>query len=254
MSNAPAAVPAAALDDVAARLRASRRTTVLTGAGISAASGVPTFRGAGGLWGTYRAEDLATPEAFARDPRLVWSWYDARRQNLLDCRPNAGHAVLASWASRLPGFTLLTQNVDGLHERAGTTGAVRLHGSIWHVRCVRGCSPPREERRAPLPEIPPRCACGALLRPDVVWFGEMLDPGVLRRADAATACDVFVTAGTSSIVHPAAGLVAEARARGAFTIEINPEETGASAYVDRCLRGPAETVLPELDSRLIMAR
>ncbi len=247
-------VSTAALDEVAARLRASRRTTVLTGAGISAASGVPTFRGKGGLWGAYRAEDLATPEAFSRDPHLVWTWYDARRRQLLECPPNPGHDVLASWATRLPGFTLLTQNVDGLHERAGAIAAVRLHGLIWHVRCVRGCSGAQEDRRAPLPEIPPRCRCGALVRPDVVWFGERLDPDVLRRADAATACDVFVTAGTSAIVHPAAGLIAEARARGAFTVEINPEETGASGRVHRSLRGPSEAVLPALDSRLIMAQ
>ena len=254
MSDRLADLSAAALDEVVARLRASRRTTVLTGAGISAASGVPTFRSAGGLWGSYRAEDLATPVAFSRNPQLVWTWYDARRQQLLDCQPNAGHDVLAAWAARLPGFTLLTQNVDGLHERAGATAAVRLHGSIWHVRCVAGCSAAREDRRAPLPEIPPQCECGALLRPDVVWFGEMLDPDVLRRADTATVCDVFVTAGTSSIVHPAAGLAAEARARGAFTVEINPEETSASGLVSRRLRGPAEAVLPALESRLIMAR
>ena len=195
---------------------------ILTGAGVSAASGVPTFRGDGGLWRTHRASELATPEAFERDPALVWEWYDWRRQTIAACEPNAAHHVLARW-SRRPGFTLITQNVDGLHERAGTRGVLRFHGSIWHVRCRDGCAGSPASWRddtVPYPALPPPCPyCGGLIRPDVVWFGETIDPGVFARCAAAAACDVFLMIGTSAVVFPAAGLVYEARRRGAFTVE-----------------------------------
>src|SRR5512145_3163663 len=153
-----------ALETLAERIRNAQRITAITGAGVSAASGVPTFRGAGGLWRTYRAEDLATPEAFARNPTLVWEWYDWRRSLIASCNPNAAHDVLARW-SRRDGFTLITQNVDGLHERAGAR-TLRLHGSIWELRCTDGCgAQPWEDRRPSLP-LPPRCpTCGALARP-----------------------------------------------------------------------------------------
>jgi NAD-dependent deacetylase len=243
-----------AVKDVAQAIRQTARVTVLTGAGISAASGVPTFRGAGGLWREYRPEEIATPAAFRRDPQLVWEWYDWRRQNLAACRPNEGHRVLAHWSVTIPDFTLITQNVDGLHEDAGTTNVVRLHGSIWRVRCVRhGCAAgaAREDRRVPMPELPPRCDCGALLRPDIVWFGEALEPESIERAQIAAAdCDVFLTVGTSSVVYPAASLVHEARAHGAYTVEVNPEPTGASNHVDRLLRGPAEKVLVAIADRI----
>jgi NAD-dependent deacetylase len=244
---------ATSIAGLAERLRSARRVTVLTGAGVSAASGVPTFRGSGGLWRQYRAEDLATPEAFARDPRLVWEWYDWRRQIVARCAPNAAHRVLADWSRRLPGFTLLTQNVDGLHEEAGAEHVVRLHGSLWRVRCQhRQCATgvAREDRRVPLPDLPPHCDCGALLRPDIVWFGEMLDRHDATRAQQATACDVFLTIGTSAIVYPAAGLVHTAKAHGAYTVEVNPEATDASDAVDLSLRGPAEVVLAEVDAAL----
>ena len=245
----PSPDPIAAL---AARIRDANRITILTGAGVSAASGVPTFRGSGGLWGSFRAEDLATPEAFERDPLLVWQWYDWRRQQLAARVPNPAHEVIAAWQQRLPSVTLITQNVDGLHEAAGSTGLIRLHGSVWHLRCVAGCQAGRshEDRRAPLPDLPPRCRCGALLRPDVVWFGEMLDPAILRHADAALACDLFLAVGTSAVVYPAAGFLDEARARGAFTAEVNPEATGASGRVHLSVRGPAERVLVDLDRHL----
>jgi NAD-dependent deacetylase len=243
-----------ALETVAEHIRRTSRVTVLTGAGVSAASGVPTFRGSGGLWREFRAEDLATPEAFRRDPRLVWEWYDWRRQTVAACRPNAAHRVLAAWSRRIPDFTLITQNVDGLHEDAGTANVVRLHGSIWRVRCARSrceAGAARDDRRVPLPELPPRCACGDFLRPDIVWFGEALEPGSIDRAQAAAAdCDVFLTVGTSAVVHPAAGLVYEARAHGAYTVEVNPEATPASSRVDLTLRGPAEDVLAVLEERL----
>jgi NAD-dependent deacetylase len=237
---------------VAQRVRTARRITVLTGAGVSAASGIPTFRGSGGLWKQFRPEDLATPEAFARDPALVWEWYDWRRGLVARAEPNAAHRVLAAWSQRLDGFTLVTQNVDGLHERAGTRDIVRLHGSIWHVRCAAGCpdGSPHEERRVPLPTLPPVCRCGALLRPDIVWFGEALDPRDVARAERALACDLFIAAGTSAVVYPAAGLVHAARGQGAYTVEVNTDVTDASARVDLSVRGAAEVVLAAVEERL----
>jgi NAD-dependent deacetylase len=245
----------ALLDKAAARITAARAVAVLTGAGVSAASGVPTFRGPEGLWRRFRPEELATPQAFARDPRLVWEWYDWRRRVIANCVPNAAHEVLARWARDVPACTVITQNVDGLHERAGLPGVVRLHGSIWEVSCWARCplAPSRwRNETVPLPALPPRCPhCGGLLRPAVVWFGEALPIEALDRAEAAAAaCDVFVAAGTSAIVHPAAGLVWTARARGAFTIEINPAETEASPEIDLALRLPAEAALAQLDARL----
>ena len=221
---------------------------MLTGAGVSAASGVPTVRGSGGLWRSFRAEDLATPEAFHKDPHLVWQWYDWRRTQLASCRPNAAHDVLARWSQR-EGFTLITQNVDGLHELAGARDVVRFHGSIWSLQCASGCGHSAwEDRRSPLPELPPRCpACDGLARPGVVWFGEQIDTGVLNRAVDATNCDVYISIGTSSLVHPAAGLVARAKAHGAFTAEINPDRTDAAPYLDLAIPLAAEEALPALD-------
>ena len=249
-----------ALADLAGRIRDARRLTILTGAGVSAASGVPTFRGPGGLWKQYRAEDLATPEAFARDPALVWEWYDWRRQRVAACEPNAAHHVIAHWsthrvrppyADRLK-VAVVTQNVDDLHIRAGTSELVRLHGSIWELSCVKRCaagSTPWRDDRVPLPQ--PRCPhCGALARPAVVWFGESLHPDDVDAAMRATRCDVFLTVGTSAVVYPAAGLVQQARHQGAFTAEINLEATPASTVVDVAIQGGAETILPELDGLL----
>jgi NAD-dependent deacetylase len=164
------------------------------------------------------------------------------------------HRVLGRWARARPGFTLITQNVDGLHERAGSEDIVRLHGSIWHVRCADACAAGRvdwRDDRVPLPELPPRCPhCGALARPGVVWFGESLAPEDIARATSATRCDVFLTIGTSSIVYPAAGLVDMAKRHGATTIEINPQATPATARMDIAISGSAEIVLPEIDRRL----
>lgn len=228
---------------------------MLTGAGVSAASGVPTFRGADGLWKTFKPESLATPQAFARDPRLVWEWYDWRRQTIAACEPNAAHRVLAAWSRRFPNFKLITQNVDGLHEAAGTRDAIRLHGSIWEVKCWRNCAaaPPRwRDATVPYAEIPPRCPhCGDLIRPGVVWFGESLDPDIVEQATAAADCDVFITIGTSAVVYPAAGFIDLARRLGALTVEINSEAT--PAMVDLALRGGAEIVLPEIDRQLSTA-
>jgi NAD-dependent deacetylase len=236
------------LRDIAARLRDARRVTILTGAGVSAASGVPTFRAANGLWMNVRPEILATPEAFARDPRLVWEWYDWRRQALAHAQPNAAHHVLARWTRERPGVTLITQNVDGLHERAGSERVVRLHGSIWRVRCWNQCrAGDWLDETVPHSTLPPVCPhCGGMVRPAVVWFGEPLAADVLASAQAACACDVFLAVGTSAVVFPAAGLVYKAKRRSAFTVEINPEATEVSDLVDVSIRGAAEDVLPRL--------
>lgn len=238
------------LDLVASRLARASRVTVLTGAGVSAASGVPTFRGPGGLWRSFRPEDLATPEAFARNPQLVWEWYDWRRSLIARCEPNRAHAVLAAWSRRFPLFTLITQNVDGLHEKAGTEHVMRLHGSIWHLRCSKPCAAGRNEwpdDRVPLAPLPPVCPhCGALARPAVVWFGEPLEPRVFAAATGSCAADVFLAIGTSAVVYPAAGLLHDAKRRGAFTVEINPDLTEATGVVDVALTGAAEAVLDDL--------
>ncbi|MBY0492974.1 MAG: NAD-dependent deacylase [Cyanobacteria bacterium] len=230
------------------------RVTVLTGAGVSAASGVPTFRGADGLWRNFRPEALATAEAFGRDPKLVWEWYAWRRFRIAACEPNAAHHVIAEWSRRFPNFKLISQNVDGLHERAGTANTINLHGSIWEVSCWQGCvkAPKRwRDETVSFSEIPPRCPhCKGPIRPGVVWFGETLDPGVVRQASAAADCDVFITVGTSAIVYPAAGFITAAKQKGAFTVEINPEATPASNTVDLVVRGAAETVLPDMAARL----
>jgi NAD-dependent deacetylase len=232
-------------------VRIAKRLTILTGAGVSAASGVPTFRGPDGLWRQYRAEELATPEAFARDPRLVWEWYDWRRQRIAGCRPNAAHDVIAAWSQRR-GASVITQNVDDLHLAAGTERLIRLHGSIWELscwgRCSQGAKPWRDDR---VPLDQPRCsACGELARPAVVWFGESLRREDVEAATNATACDVFLTIGTSAIVYPAAGFIHEARRHGAFTAEINLEATPASAEVDVAIHGGAEEILPAIDRLL----
>ena len=234
------------LAEAAARLRGARRVLALTGAGVSAESGVPTFRGQDGLWRQFRTEDLATPQAFARDPKLVWEWYAWRREIIAPLRPNAAHAALAKLEGSVPSFLLATQNVDGLHSVAGSRRLVELHGSLWRLRCA-GCGQAAEDRRVPLPELPPRCACGTVLRPDVTWFGEMLPPGAVEEAVAAArAAEVVLVIGTSSIVHPAAAQPEMARAAGAFVIEVNTEATPltVSAHVSLC--GPAAELVPAL--------
>lgn len=239
-------------EELITRLRAARTVVVVTGSGVSAASGVPTFRGADGLWRNHRPEDLATEEAFAHDPRTVWEWYDWRRTTIAACAPNAAHDILAKWSAK-PGFTLITQNVDGLHERAGTANVIRFHGSIWDLSCAAGCgAPPWEDRTTPLDPLPPTCpSCGGLARPGVVWFGESIDPDVLEQSSvAAERADVFLSVGTSSLVYPAAGLIHLARRSGAFTVEINPGATDASHTVDLPIAAPAEDALPMLDARM----
>jgi NAD-dependent deacetylase len=224
--------------------------TVLTGSGISAESGVPTFRGQDGLWRSYRAEELATPHAFASNPDLVWEWYDWRRGLIAGCEPNAAHRTLAEMERECEDFVLITQNVDGLHQRAGSERIVELHGNIWQVRCTAEGSVSLNEE-VPLPEVPPRCSCGALLRPHVVWFGESLDHSSLERAyRAAEKCDLMLVIGTSAVVHPAASLPTVAKHSGTYLIEVNLERTPLSPHADEVILGPAAEELPPLWARL----
>jgi len=228
------------------RLGPATPVAVLTGAGISAASGIPTFRGKqDGLWARYRPEDLATPEAFARDPELVWRWYDWRRRIIADHAPNAAHIALASLESRTR-LTLVTQNVDGYHQQAGSRDVVEYHGSIWRLRCC-ACGREDEDRRVPLPECPRCAACGARLRPGVVWFGEGIPAAAHERATlAVAACEVLLVIGTAGAVYPAAGLVDLARHRGAYVVEFNLEPSALSSRVDLFVPGSADATVPAL--------
>lgn len=227
-------------------LRSAHKVVALTGSGISAESGIPTFREAQtGLWARYDPQQLATPEAFLRDPKLVWEWYEWRRKLVGEAEPNPGHRALADLEERVPGFTLVTQNVDGLHSRAGSGNAIELHGNILRTICSAErieVDPGQDE------EKPPICpGCGAPLRPDVVWFGEMLPAGAMETAsEAVRDCDVFLSIGTSSLVYPAASLPYEANTAGATVVEINPEDTPLTPQADYTLRGAAGEILPGL--------
>jgi NAD-dependent deacetylase len=241
-----------ALDRAAALLGRAGRVAVLTGAGISAESGVPTFRGAGGLWEGYRIEEVATPRAFIRDPGLVWRFYNLRRAALRGVQPNPGHRALVALEERKGSdcFTLITQNIDGLHHAAGNRHVLEVHGRLTRVKCtecVYSADRPGEE----LPDLPRCPECNELLRPDVVWFEEMLPPTVWGEACMETErCQAFLVVGTSAIVYPAAGLIEMARAAGACVIEFNLEETQASHAADVCLHGRAGQLLPEVVRRL----
>ncbi len=245
----------AAFERAAAVLAGARRVVVLTGAGISAESGVPTFRTHHGLWEQYRIEDVATPEALDRNPRLVWEFYEARRANMGGVEPNPGHAALARMEPMFEEFTLVTQNVDGLHRRAGSARVLEVHGSLWRAHCRAGCGHTEDPFPYPARELPPRCACGDILRPSVVLFGEMLPGDVLARAMAAARrSDAALSVGTSSSVWPAAGIPLHAAETGAFTIEVNPMETELTAHFDVSLRGAAGGVLPALLERVLRRR
>ncbi len=225
----------------------AKSVAVLTGAGISAESGVPTFRGEEGLWKNHRAEELATPEAFARNPELVWQWYDWRRGLVAKTRPNPGHTALADLEKLYDDFTLITQNVDGHHRLAGSLDPVEMHGNIWYTRCLTD-GDIRENRDTPLPEIPPECGkCGGLLRPHIVWFGESLDESVLSRVfNTSSRADLFFVIGTSGVVQPAASLAGMAKNNGATVIEINLEPTPLTSLADYTILGKAGEVLPPL--------
>jgi len=220
------------------------KIAVLTGAGISAESGIPTFRGQGGLWKQFRPEDLASPEAFERDPRLVWEWYDWRRRLIAGAEPNEGHRIIADMEREFEDFWLITQNVDGLHQRAGSEKVIELHGSIWKLRCT-SCSHEEMNYDVPLASLPPLCGkCGSLLRPGVVWFGESLPRDAIERAvGVSSEADVFLVVGTSAKVYPAAQLPLIAKSKGAKVIEVNPEETDLTPYADLSIREKASTGL-----------
>ena len=234
------------LSDARQRLSRARRIAVLTGAGISADSGVPTFRGTDGLWRNFRAEDLATPEAFQRDPRLVWEWYNWRRELIATKSPNAAHVALAGLERRAAHYWLVTQNVDGLHRAAGSSRLSEIHGNIWKVRCT-ACRRIADNRDVPI-AFPPSCNdCGELLRPHIVWFGESLaEEDVQRSYEAIETCEVLLIVGTSGLVYPAASFAALAQQAGAFVIEVNLDATPHSGVVDIALQGRAKDLVPLL--------
>ncbi|WP_448588316.1 SIR2 family NAD-dependent protein deacylase [Thermocrinis sp.] len=228
------------------------KLVVLTGAGISAESGIPTFRGQGGLWRNFKPEELATPEAFAKNPKLVWEWYDWRRQLISKAEPNKAHLLLAELEGKLDSFFLITQNVDGLHQKAGSKKVIELHGNIWRVRCL-SCRAEYELYEAPLKEIPPRCLyCGGMLRPAVVWFGESLPKKELSEAfELATRCDVFLVIGTSGVVYPAGYLPFVAKEHGARVVEINLDRTPISDMADLVIRERASVGLEQFLEKML---
>ena len=231
---------------VVATFDPAKKIVVLTGAGISAESGVPTFRGEDGLWKRYRAEELATLVAFEANPQLVWEWYDWRRGIISKAEPNAGHLAIAEMEQLFPHFSLITQNVDGLHRRAGNSKVIEIHGNLWQVRCVSD-GHVQEDFRCPLPVIPPRCECGALLRPHVVWFGESLDQGDLAQSySLIETCDLLLVVGTSAVVQPVASFPLMAKQAGALVIEVNMDPTPLSLSADAAFHGKAGEILPAL--------
>ncbi|MDI6855141.1 MAG: NAD-dependent deacylase [Deltaproteobacteria bacterium] len=242
------------LAKLAELLRRVRQAAALTGAGVSHESGIPTFRGPGGLWRNFRPEELATPQAFARDPRLVWEWYDWRRGLISQAWPNPGHEALAALEGLVPDFTLITQNVDGLHTLAGSRRVLEVHGSIWEVRCT-ACGQVKADRRVPIP-IPPYCnSCGGLLRPNVVWFGEGLAADVLDAVQhALKQAQVLLVVGTSAVVQPAASFALWAKQWGAKLAEINPEPTPLTPHCDFVLTGKSGEVLPGLAAELAFSQ
>ncbi len=234
-------------DRVAERLETARRILCVTGAGISAESGIPTFRGKDGWWRKEDPSKLATQAAFDRDAAYVWEWYEYRRGLVAEAEPNAGHRALAEWESSGKDVLVATQNVDDLHERAGSGDVTHIHGSIWRVRCER-CRAEGEDRTHPLPERPPRCECGGRLRPAVVWFGEMLPPEPLERVQAFLddGVDLVFVVGTEAVFGYIQGIALAARRAGALLVEVNPSETVLSGRVDVRLDDPAGEVLPGL--------
>ncbi len=243
-----------ALEAAAGALRSARRVAVLSGAGISAESGVPTFRDSDGLWEGHRIEDVATPFGFERDPGLVWKFYNARRANAKQVRPNPGHYALAAMERKWgDAFCVITQNVDGLHRAAGNQRVYEIHGSLRRTRCTY-CAEIVDRGVEPLAEMPKCESCGGLLRPDIVWFHEMLPPEIWERsAEAASDCDVLLVVGTSAVVYPAASIIPIARNSNAKVIEFNLKETEASSQVDIGLYGPAGVMLPRLCTLLELA-
>jgi len=246
-------------DALRERLGRARHVVVFTGAGVSAESGIPTFRDAlTGLWERFDAEALATPQAFARDPALVWGWYEWRRMKAMRAQPNAGHRAIAALESGAARVTVITQNVDDLHERAGSTAPLHLHGSLFAPHCFDCAEPTAMPTTSPdEPEggrrlAPPRCdRCGGPIRPGVVWFGEALPGEALADAfDAAASCDVLFSVGTSSLVHPAAQLPVVAKRTGALVVQVNPNATPLDAIADANVQAPAAVAMPAIVAQL----
>lgn len=227
------------------RIRNAKSASVLTGAGVSAESGIPTFRGASGIWEKYDFRKLATPQGFRDDPGLVWEWYQLRQIEIQKAKPNAAHLTIAEMEGYFPRFCVLTQNIDGMHARAGSKRIVELHGNIWRMRCERDGLVIQSGR--PVVDIPPMCQCGSLLRPDVVWFGEQLSSQVVEEASrVANQSEVMFVVGTSAVVYPAAALPAITKNSGGIVVEVNLEPTDITAYADASLFGPAGEMLPAL--------
>lgn len=228
-------------------MRNASTVAVLTGAGISQESGIATFRGKGGVWEKYDFSKLATLEGFLTDPGLVWQWYDDRRQDIKSTGPNPAHETIAIMENYYPAFKVVTQNIDGLHEQAGNTSVIEMHGNIWRIKCMEGDSH-ETNLDVPLEPLPPVCKkCGGVMRPDVVWFGEALDTAILSASiQAAQECDLMYVVGTSAIVYPAAAVPQYAKQYGAYVVEVNLEPTPLSGLVDRSYRGKAGEVMPEL--------
>jgi NAD-dependent deacetylase len=234
--------------EIRARLAQARRAVFFTGAGVSRESGLDTFRGAGGLWESMRPEELATPQAFARDPGTVWRWYAWRYGKAAAAEPNPAHRAIARFETVFPSSTVVTQNVDGLHRRAGSRRILEVHGTLVEAECEAcGRRRPMGEAVEESADLPPRCSCGGRFRPAVVWFGEALPAAVLAAAhDEAGQADLWVSIGTSGVVFPAAGLIEVAKRAGAVLIEVNPEPTPFSALADLALRAPAGEAVPSL--------
>ena len=236
----------AALQEIQNRLARAKSVTVLTGAGISADSGVPTFRGTEGLWKNFRPEELASPDAFERDPKLVWEWYNWRRKLLSTKSPNPGHEALVELEKQVEQFWLITQNVDGLHAAAGAQKLSEIHGNIWRVRCTE-CGVVEDNRDVPI-DILPKCqSCFGLLRPHIVWFGESLNAEDLQYSyQALRSCEIFLIIGTSGVVYPAASFGPVAKDQGAFVAELNLDPTPNSDLVDMAIQGKAKDLVPRL--------
>lgn len=228
------------------RLNSAYSICFLTGAGISAASGVPTFRGSDGLWKKFRPEELANFEVFSKNPELVWEWYNWRRELIRNVRPNLAHYALVDFERVFSEFAIITQNVDDLHRKAGSVKIIELHGNIMRNKCAE-CSRPVSNNIDFSKGIPTCPECGGLIRPNVVWFGEMLPDGAIRQAqDAAMRSEVMFSVGTSALVEPAASLPFMAKGNGAYVVEINLETTSLTDSADEFLRGPADVILPQL--------
>lgn len=245
-------------EEVWEKIREARSLVAFSGAGVSRESGLDTFRGAGGLWEKMRPEELATPQAFRADPGKVWRWYAWRLRQAAEAAPNPAHLALARLEAEgvFPSFTLVTQNVDGLHRRAGSRNVLELHGTILHAHCNRcGRSRDMGEAIAESPEEPPVCSCGGKYRPSVVWFGESLPDDVFAQAaEESASADLFLSIGTSSTVYPAAGLIEVAKRAGALFIEVNPEPTPFSRLADLRLAAPAGEAVPALVDALARHR